>query len=284
MGFGTMNKGEKMNQNHNVATVEGDMAVWPGEWEKEDIDVFFLPDAFSAIRQVAGCEDWELRARLRKEEYVVVRRYPPNFSGVVLENVLMCDPVSRIFFYVRISRGWCHDGAPQLVVHAIWPALERIIVSRRRRAAQLAMTPRQYAKWLEEGEITMRDLPRLHKWFARWCDQPDHFVLMEDLCVRRDRIEVTIENANGDALMIGFLPKTLRKINRARLVKQEVFWSWVDARLKDMRDRGFIGDRGLPDMAIEDVQRIRARNVRGLPRPDGTHSEPILDFLLWNRH
>jgi hypothetical protein len=264
--------------------VDGDCAAWPGEWETHEIDVFFYHDAFQSIGAVAGCDDWDLKDRLRHQEYVVAHEYPPNYVGRVLQNVLMCDPVTQIFFYVRMTKDWRKDGVPQILVYAIWPAVGKISVELRRAAARMALTETQFAQWLNEGEPTMRDLPRLHGWFSKWARNPEHPVLIDELCLRRDHVEVTLEDTDGDTLMVGFLPQALRKIRRDRLVTQDVFWAWIDERLKDLRTQGLLTGRpGMVDIPIEEVKTIRARNVRGLPKPDGTQSEPILQFVLWRR-
>ena len=259
--------------------VEGGVP-WPGQWDLGEVDVVFTRQAFRSIRSVAGCEDFDLKDRLRHDEYLLSHVSGPGLRGQVTEQALMCDPKTSIFFYVRFYKGWHEDGSPLIGVLAIWPALGRLDTTLRRGAARMAMSERQYDKWLQGGEPTMQDLPRLRRWFEDWNASPDHPIRIQELLGAKDRVEVQLTSADGHSLMVGYLPMALRKMHRQRLVEQEAFWNWLDERMIDMRQRGLMREN---DMGLEDVRSISMRNTRGLPRQDGSKTDPVLCFEAWRR-
>ena len=117
-------------------------------------------------------------------------------------------------------------------------------------------------------------------WFEEWSTKPDHLVRVEDLMFKNDRIKVNLVDAAGQVLQVGWLPQSLRNKRRDLMVRSQDFWVWIDERLQDMRAHGLLNE---VDMSVEDITLIEMSNVRGLPKEDGTRTDPVIRFVAWSR-
>lgn len=253
---------------------EGD-ARWPGQWDRADIDVFFRHHAHRAIWGVAGCEDYELKDRLRHEEF-----FTHHTEERGLQEAVMCEPKNATFFWIRFVKSWHEDGTPLLSVLSLWPAMGQLSKAARQGAARMAMSERQFEAWMQKGEPTHTAEPRVLRWLEHWNATPNHPVRMQDLKCKRDRIEVTLTDLAGRSLMVGFLPIELRKMRRHELATDALFWTWLDERLLELRQRGLMRD---DEWSVEDVASISMKNTCGLVLPDGTRTPPVINFCFWSR-